>query len=276
LKAERELRKRLNDLWVRVLSPATDRIKQAVARDASPSELADIIDVVLRQAEFEYDLATNDIITKWKLSLDEETRRRFMSGLRRSLGVDVTAVYDEQPISDTLAMASLAAAQLIKTIPGEYLSKVAKAVADNFADRPMAEGRTLLQQLQHIGGVTESRAKLIARDQTAKLNGAINRARQKAIGVDVYIWKTSKDQRVVGNPSGIYPKGSAAHSNHHIMEGVYCRWDDPTVFSTDAGMTWKPRTGEMPKKHPKDDIQCRCYADPVLDVEQILAHARAA
>lgn len=256
LKAERELRKRMNDLWVRVLFPATDRIKMLVAQGASPEQIAELIDQSLRRAEFEYDVAAQDIVQKWKLSLDEETRRKFTQGLKRSLGVDVAALYDEQPVADVLAMGALEAANLIKTIPGEHLAKVARAVADNFSGRPLPEGRSLVQQIQHLGGVTEWRAKLIARDQTAKLNGALNQARQQSIGVEEYIWRTVKDQRVVGNPAGLYPKGNKAHGNHYLMDGVRCRWDDPTVYSTDGGRTWKKRYDGMPRNHPKDDIQC--------------------
>jgi len=77
----------------------------------------------------------------------------------------------------------------------------------------------------------------------------------------------------VGNPAGQYPGWNDKHMDHYVMDGLYCRWDDPTVFSTDEGKSWRKRTGKMPKNHPADDILCRCYTEAVMDLDKILAHA---
>jgi SPP1 gp7 family putative phage head morphogenesis protein len=82
--------------------------------------------------------------------------------------------------------------------------------------------------------VSESRAELIARDQTTKLNGAINQTRQENAGVTSYVWSTSNDERV--------------RPEHAALEGRTFSWNDP------------PAVG-----HPGEDIQCRCVALPVLD-----------
>jgi SPP1 gp7 family putative phage head morphogenesis protein len=83
------------------------------------------------------------------------------------------------------------------------------------------------------GNVSESRAELIARDQTLKLNGAITQARQEDAGVEEYEWSTSGDERV--------------RETHQANEGKRFRWDSP------------PETG-----HPGEDYQCRCVAIAVL------------
>jgi uncharacterized protein with gpF-like domain len=118
--------------------------------------------------------------------------------------------------------------------------------------------------------VSKNRAKLIARDQTSKLTGLVNQTRQQSIGIEAYIWRTVKDQRVVGNPGGKYPEGNKAHGDHHMMEGVWCKWDDPTVFSRDGGKTWIKRPAQAPKSSPGQDIQCRCHAEPVIDTKKIM------
>lgn len=81
--------------------------------------------------------------------------------------------------------------------------------------------------------VTKSRASLIARDQTLKLNGAVTRERQTASGIDKYIWSTSLDGRV--------------RDEHKELEALTFSWNDP------------PEPG-----HPGEDFQCRCVAIPVL------------
>ena len=132
----------------------------------------------------------------------------------------------------------------------------------------MPENRTLQQQISQEFKTTYRQAKVIARDQTAKINASLNKIRQQKLGVDIYIWQTMRDSRVVGKPGGLYPKGNDAHGNHYIMQGLYCKYSDPTVFSTD-GKTWRKRTATMPKGEPGTDIQCRCFAEPVLYWEAV-------
>lgn len=274
-KAERDLRLRMNQLWERVLFPATDKIRKMVEDGASPSALADVIEQVLRQAEFEYNIAAEDIVWRWKASVEKETRWALQKGLKHSLGVDVTAIVDAPVVRDALAVGGMAAAGLIKSIPGAFLGEVARAVAANFTGQPLPEGRSLQEQIQHLGGVSKNRAKLIARDQTSKMTGLLNKTRQESIGIDLYIWRTSKDQRVVGNPGGTYPEGGKIHGNHYAMEGKLCKWGDPTVYSGDGGKTWRKRHGDMPHAHPGEEIQCRCYAEPHVDIKRILAHSQS-
>lgn len=112
---------------------------------------------------------------------------------------------------------------------------------DNFGASP----DTLKRKLLDRGGVSESRAELIARDQTLKTNAAINGARQTAAGVSRYIWSTSLDERVRGNPDGAWPD---ADPSHYELEGKIFSWDDP------------PEPG-----HPGEDYQCRCIALPYIE-----------
>lgn len=81
-----------------------------------------------------------------------------------------------------------------------------------------------------------SRAKLIARDQTSKMNGAFNQARQTSLGIDRYVWQTSGDERV--------------REEHQANDGQVFSWNDP------------PATG-----HPGEDINCRCVAVPYFDLD---------
>ena len=81
--------------------------------------------------------------------------------------------------------------------------------------------------------VSDSRAKLIARDQVAKLNGELTKERQTDLGVTGYIWRTVGDERV--------------RDEHADNDGQFFTWDSP------------PSTGA-----PGEDIQCRCWAEPVL------------
>ena len=94
--------------------------------------------------------------------------------------------------------------------------------------------------------ITKSRANFIARDQIGKLNGLITQRRMQDIGLTMYEWSSSSDERV--------------RESHAIMDGKLCRWDDATVYSEDGGKTWKPRPSGAVLMHPGMDYQCRCTA----------------
>jgi len=92
----------------------------------------------------------------------------------------------------------------------------------------------LKSQLLERGSVSESRAELIARDQTLKVNGAITQIRQENAGIDRYVWSTSLDERV--------------RESHAALEGQTFEWSSP------------PDVG-----HPGQDFQCGCVAVPVIE-----------
>lgn len=273
-KTEIKMRRRMDDLWREVLGPTAEKIKLMVRNNASASEIANVIELALTKAEFDYGVQMDDIVTQWQMGVDSESSKAIRKGLSASLSVDISALVDEPAIKETIAIGSTEAAGLIKSIPGEYLGQIARAVTENFAGIPLTNDRSLLEQILEIGKVSRNRAQLIARDQTSKLTSAVNQQRQMDIGISIYIWRTSKDQRVVGNPAGLYPTGNKKHGDHFSMEGKYCRWDDNTVYSDDKGKTWKKRKAGMPKSIPGWDIQCRCVAIAVIDIDQILKHAQ--
>lgn len=111
----------------------------------------------------------------------------------------------------------------------------ADSVKDIFEDPENVGLRVedLKAKLLERGDVSESRAELIARDQTLKLNGAITQIRQENAGVDSYVWSTSQDERV--------------RDEHAALEGQTFAWNSP------------PSVG-----HPGEDFQCRCVALPVI------------
>lgn len=258
IEAERRMKRQLRSMWNRILFPATVRIKELIKQGISPTLLAQELTKILNQVELEYGFATDEVLGRWFGDLDDKTKIAVNYSLRKALGVDVEVLYDQKVIADTLAMGGMEASQLIKTIPGDYLGQVARAVNNNFKGVPLPEGRTLIQQIEHLGGVSNNRAKIIARDQTSKLQGVLNQVRQESIGIDEYIWRNSKDQRVVGNPVGLYPKGNKVHGNHWEREGNIYRWDSPP-----------------PDGHPGQAILCRCWAEAVLDIKKILENSES-
>lgn len=132
---------------------------------------------------------------------------------------------------------------LITTLPQRALAETEQRVLSGLREGRRTED--LAAEINERFDVGEARAEVIARDQTMKLYGELNQVRQEELGVDGYIWRTSLDERVRGNPSGRYPN---ADPSHWDREGVKFSWDDP------------PEDG-----HPGFPIQCRCWAEPNLE-----------
>lgn len=210
----------------------------------------------------------NQMAEVWVNRVNENNRKKTMVDLRAKLGIDVGTILNEDMKKD-LDIMMLESAMYIKTIPTVLVSKVAERVLQHYRGIPFPDNRTLREQIKEEFKVSDGRAKVLARDQTAKMNTSISAIRQRDLGIDMYIWRTVQDSRVVGTPGGKYPKGTALHKNHYIMEGKYCRWDDPNVYSEDEGKTWIPRTEKMPHNHPGDDIMCRCRPEAVIDIEKL-------
>lgn len=178
--------------------------------------------------------------------------RKIMKGV---LGVNVNL--REPWLNNQLQSFTKNNVALIKSIKDKSVTDI-----EGILQRGVAAGdrsSTIQKQIQKQFGATRRRARLIARDQVAKLNSDITKARQESLGIDTYTWRTSKDERVRGNPGGLYP---SAKPSHFVMDGKVCKWSDPSVYSEDGGETWIPRVGKMPLVHPGQAVQCRCIAEP--------------
>ena len=150
--------------------------------------------------------------------------------LKRQTMVDLQGyLHNSGKVAEKLEQLTTANVQLIKSIHSQYLDKIQAAVIQ--AQVKGTPTKDLAKQIKEIGGVTEKRAKLIARDQSAKINASLTRARHEEMGIKQYIWSTSGDERV--------------RDSHAANDGKIFSYDDP------------PATG-----HPGDEINCRCVAIP--------------
>jgi SPP1 gp7 family putative phage head morphogenesis protein len=151
------------------------------------------------------------------------------------------------PLTELLPQATrLEAAFIERNVSLIDEARVRREVAA-IIEAPIREGvrvEEIRAQIQERLNVTRSRAELIARDQTLKVYGQIQEARQLDAGIEEYDWSTSDDERV--------------RESHAALDGTRQRWDSPPVVDA--------RTGR--REHPGGDFQCRCAAIPVLPTDE--------
>lgn len=138
---------------------------------------------------------------------------------------------------------------LVTRIPNELHGQLADLVAQGFSESWLTPDLADIMMARF--NIAEAHARLIARDQVGQLYADVNHDRQRNLGVERFVWRTVNDERVRGDPDGLYPK---AIPSHFDLDGQTFSYDDPPINEA-SGMPFLPG----------DDYQCRCYAEPVLD-----------
>lgn len=175
----------------------------------------------------------------------EQTQRTFF----QAFGIDLTGMLGEGAIKPEMEKAVSDNVDLITSIHTDFIHDIGEAVFANMKDGGRHEN--LIDIIKERGNVTRNRAKFIARDQTSKLNADLTEARNVSLGLDLYEWGGTGDER--------------ERDSHSALNGKLCKYSDPTVYSDDGGKTWKKRTsiGAFEGK-PGEDYQCRCLALPFV------------
>lgn len=251
------VRQLVRELWAAVLLI----VPEAPAR-TDASSMADVRKL-LRPPTRRYRAGVEEEIDPL-LGAAEREQRAAEGRVVSPMGIDVLG--GEPWLREVLAERGQGFAALIRDVGVEVETLVARAALE-----ALEKGRPrswLREQVQKAGGIGERRAKTIARDQVGKLQGALHQARQEDLGIDSYIWRTSRDERTAGNPSGLYPDpkpGSTTHGNHWDREGRRFLWEKrggKLVEVLDGGKT---RVTEYADGHPGEPIQCRCHGEPVIE-----------
>jgi SPP1 gp7 family putative phage head morphogenesis protein len=212
---------------LRVLEP--EYVRDNWARD-----LANIISSVAKRWENIINFSL-PVATQMVSGVDQAHRERFYNSVEQSIGINLNGIIQEEGLQPTLDARIAENVSLIQTIPDKYFADIEQIVMEGTQRQQSAQ--KLIQAIIDKSKSTRARAKLIARDQVQKTNAVITQARQEALGVEEYVWRTSEDERV--------------RDSHRRKNGRTYRWDDPPA---DTG-------------HPGWDIQCRCYAAPVIKLD---------
>lgn len=164
------------------------------------------------------------------------------------LGVDI---FQEEPWLETqLELFANQNAQLIQNMTENEIERVSGIV-----QRGLQEGSSLqsvTENIENSFGITRRHARLIARDQTTKLNASLTKLRQQDLGITRYRWVTAGDERV--------------RQSHRVLDDKICRWDDPTVYLDEVSGKWLKRsTIGGTNVHVGSDVNCRCQSFGIIE-----------
>jgi hypothetical protein len=277
----KELFNPITILVVEILLNKLSAWNNEIKRDAWFDELNDLLNSVRKSLQdlfgdnpFDFNEST-EFIFNTAVGINEFIRFQWNKQANSATGMDFDS--DEDFFEDIKNGWAQENFTTLKGLGDEYVKKINNIVSNGLRDGLRVEEiRDKIRQLnsdmfgyrrKKNGKRTLSRAEIIARDQVGKLNGLITKARMQEAGIDKYIWQTSLDERVRGNPAGAYPR---AVPSHFIMEGTINKWDNSNVYALKSDIdsktgkitSWRDRTGKMPKVIPGTAILCRCSAIP--------------
>ncbi len=185
---------------------------------------------------------------QWDQLVNESGLRGMLTRVARSLADKNKAYFDKVVKVPVPAIGKQA--DMVAQWTEENIRLISGMGADMVEDLNATLGESLragrrheeiAKDLQDRIGVGESRAKLIARDQTLKYNAAIHQAQAEAAGITDFTWSTSHD--------------GAVRPMHRALDGKRFRYDDPPVTNEDGD-----------RNLPGEDYQCRCVAIPVIEL----------
>lgn len=110
--------------------------------------------------------------------------------------------------------------------------------ANAFAGRRSVD---MIEMLKANYGVSQRKAKFLARQETSLLLSKFRETRYRDVGSNRYKWSTSHDQRV-------------RHDHEELHNNIYS-WDLPPITNRHTGK----------RNNPGEDFGCRCVAIPVFD-----------
>lgn len=210
-------------------------VKAAFAQQRSRTLMAtqkinDILDeAALEHAEIEFEDEVKVIL--------EDLNSQFQKTAAKELEIpmEMTKRMAEELKTDYFTNLNL----YIKKWQDEQIFRLRKQVSENTVQGFRASN--LVQAIRAEYGVSENKARFLARNETSILISKYREQNYKKSGVRKYQWSSSLDSRV--------------RHDHKMLHGKIFSWDNPPIVDQSSGR----------RAHPGEDYLCRCVAIPLLE-----------
>lgn len=179
----------------------------------------------------------NKIVKKWLLKVIKNSDKNLKLN-----NVLLPNINNNKKLVKVLKLVIDENVRLIKSIADQSYNNISNIVANaNLNGKGLAD---IQKNISNQYNVSFNRSKIIARDQTAKLNEAINRYQQQEADIEYYEWDTSHDIRV--------------SDEHKKLQGKIFKWNEP-IKERMAIIDNKGTRG-----YPAERVNCRCTALAVI------------
>ena len=173
----------LDEMRADIINDVVRPYRSEIAMDGIMDWLGHVMDALVTKWQNNLNKLSEDIATDLVGRCKTNYDKRMMNLLRRK-GF-VVQFKNSLNVQEQAQIAIGENVSLIKSVGNQYLDNVRAAVWRSVKDGYNVE--SLVKQLRHIDGVSERRAKNIAKDQVAKANQAFEDARAEELGiVDAY------------------------------------------------------------------------------------------
>lgn len=186
---------------------------------------------------------------------DASNSKEFVKSINRSVGIDLSGMIRSEKLEDYVSLSIRNNVSLIKSIPTNYFDDLSQQIENNIRQgfTPAQLEGSIKEMINvrkfkakgdpsTVAEKVANRARLIARDQTAKLNGDLTRIRQEDAGITHFKWITSKDERV--------------GDDHHLAATRKTKYGIGVYSWKEGAPEGFPGNADRPN--------CRCTATPLI------------
>lgn len=233
-----------------------EELLKNVKKSEEPLQIVNLITELSQSYEFDryVNRLTDNIFTKIEIENAKDWREAVLRSSRPNDFFRFLIQNTQGQVASMLKAKSLENATYIKTIPSLFAQKATEiAVEEALAGNRANEIKNKI--LNVYSDISQVEAQRIARTEVSKASSQLTQIRSQAVGIDWYVWRTSKDARV--------------RNSHEIMEGVIVNFNNPPSPEKLAGEKYVYgvyNAGEI--------FNCRCYPEPIVDVDDIDFPAR--
>lgn len=256
-----EPKRRIERAFARVMRKLAAAIVARVGGNAEPEGILRTLRFIARSADFR-DFAEAAALEMVAHVFDDQGRTWREAARRNSRGADIYRALRQELRGRTgqiLMRQAARNAEMIKTLPSDIAADTARYVAAETLKGRRASD-IALEIAAKFPAQTAARAEMIARTEVSKTQCGLVEARCRQVGVNWYVWRACGGSRGDGR----------TRRSHRGMSGVLVHWDDPpapeNLFPL-VGKNGKRYKNSLGFYHAGCSPNCRCYAEPVVDLD---------
>lgn len=222
--------------------------------------LEQTIKTLTRQYGKKLNRNTERIIKEFLRKAGIDAQKSIVNQMRRIYGDNFTVNFNARKYGQMLKMVAQRNALLINTTATQVVSNVTNVTYDGVTTGQSWSAIDKDLRAQRL--IAADRIERIARDQTAKLNEALNEMAMRDAGVEFFEWSTANDERVSTGPGG-----------HKQLDGKIYKWGDTAHYPQISAPN---KDGVALHGVPGQRVNCRCTALPVILQKDYKAERTAA